>query len=137
MNEPRDHFDGGLADAHARLSRELAVLQLQEATAVRLRELLQIPAFHDICKALEEEVDVQVRALMTRRMDDYQLGERQGYIRGLRILSNTKPMSDDELSHIRDELIPALRQKLDTVTNLIGSSQRSDDAGRHEWREGV
>lgn len=133
----RDHFDSSLFEARDRLQGELAVAELRERTALRIRELLQSPAFFDLCRDLEEEVGTQVHALMTRRMDGYQLGERQGYIRALRIFGNTKPMSEDELSLLRDETIPALREKLEVVTNLIGQSQRSDDARRDERHEGV
>lgn len=120
MDEARDkHIQERLIE----IATEIRDCELRLETSERLAQLLQLDAFRQLVATLNAFAAKEVEELTTKRCDEYTQGFRQGKLRALRVLGNTKPLSEDEVSHLRDTVIPDLRQKLEQGMNLLGGNQ--------------
>lgn len=118
------------------LQRDLEDAETRHRNAIRLRDLLQVPAFHELAQDLQAVANRSVRRIISERLDMREYDEQRGYIRALRLFADTKPMSRDELSQIQDETIPDLRRKIAEVTNLLGPATQDSHGRQEDGHEG-
>lgn len=89
-----------------------------EVDAAR-RSLLDQEGWKKLQSRMGELLDQETERLLVLRMDGYQLGARQGFIRALRLLSREKPLSEAELAERRNEgkvLIDRIRELRDLTS---------------------
>lgn len=71
--------------------------------------LRQQPAFKKLLEDLEGLRQKQLTALVDRRLDQYQLGLRQGFLRALKGVSPAEPASDAQIAEWERKIEDGLR----------------------------
>lgn len=112
--------DRGIENRLVEIAQEIRALEIRLEISERVRSLLQLEAYKEVVAQLEMAARREVEALATKFHEPYEQGRKQGFIKALRMLGETRPMSEDESSHIRDVVLPDLRQKLEDGMNLLG-----------------
>lgn len=97
--DPLDYIQAKLLTAEQQ-ARDIALdLELNNA---RL-SLLGNDGWKKLQERLKAMLDDETEKLLGNRMDAYQLGARQAFIRALRLLSRERPFSQEELADRRNE----------------------------------
>lgn len=97
---------------------EIADVILDIEMSRSMQAIWQHPDFIAMVKRLREIIAGETAMLVSQRLDEYQLGRKQGRIRAIQQLCTEKALTDDELAACR-ERIADLRARLEEDRNLL------------------
>lgn len=103
-----------VADREHKIREILIDLEMDKA----VRDLHGHPGWQHISKSVAGIVESETEKLLSNRMDAFELGRRQGFIRALRILGRQAPLSDQEVAIRRTECSVLVRQNEDDLRVL-------------------
>ena len=97
---------------------QIADLALDIELSRSIGELHEHPAWRKLVDHLRPILDAEMGKLVGGRMDEYQLGRRQGRISSIRMILGVKPLNAQELDE-RAKQITMLRERLTEDRELL------------------
>lgn len=109
-----DHIRARIADLESDLTNEALTLEFNQAVT----QLSTHPGWVSLCTRLETLVHAETNRLQGTRMDAYELGRCQGKLVVLRLATQMKPMSQQDVDLLTAR-VTVLREQLTEQRKLL------------------